>query len=253
MEKLEKRSGVYQIRNLINQKIYVGSSVNIYNRKSTHFSKLKSNVHTNRHLQNAYNKYGKEYFVFCVLEYCDDIFEREQYYFDLLKPKYNIREIVASNLQLPCTNKTREKISKTLKLKNAQLRLEGKETLNPKNQDKWIAIDVFDLAGNFIETLPSMRQCQRKYNSKDTRHIKNICEKRKGRCLQNQFRYHKDGCKQIDAWVKPNIRSIVVFNESITLEFTSVVLAAKYFNFKSFIKYVKLGKYKNYQVQYKSI
>jgi len=72
-------------------------------------------------LQNAYNKYGKKYFIFYALEYCKDITEREQYYIDLLQPNYNIRLDAQNNLGLNCKQITKEKISKTLKKKNAEL------------------------------------------------------------------------------------------------------------------------------------
>jgi len=37
-------------------------------RRIQHFSKLRCNKHVNQHLQNAWNKYGKESFEFEVLE-----------------------------------------------------------------------------------------------------------------------------------------------------------------------------------------
>lgn len=81
-----KNSGIYKIVNLVNNKIYIGSSVNLCKRKSAHFSYLKNNSHPNNRLQNAYNKYGFECFSFIVLEYYDDkktLIDREQHYLDL--------------------------------------------------------------------------------------------------------------------------------------------------------------------------
>lgn len=43
----------------------------MYNRHCRHFGELNRNVHNNKHLQNAWNKYGEESFEFNVLEYCD--------------------------------------------------------------------------------------------------------------------------------------------------------------------------------------
>jgi group I intron endonuclease len=90
-------SGIYQIRNLINNKLYIGSSQVISKRWELHKCSLKTNKHHNIHLQRAYNKYGKDNFVFEILEHIDDInnlYPKEQYYIDLLKPEYNIGGVV---------------------------------------------------------------------------------------------------------------------------------------------------------------
>jgi group I intron endonuclease len=52
--------GIYRIINKINDKFYIGSSDNIERRFSRHLLDLKKNKHDNQHLQNAWNKYGKE-------------------------------------------------------------------------------------------------------------------------------------------------------------------------------------------------
>lgn len=60
-------SGIYQIKNSINNNIYIGSSVNIRTRFKTHLNLLKKNKHENLKLQNAVNKYGLENFEFIKL------------------------------------------------------------------------------------------------------------------------------------------------------------------------------------------
>lgn len=69
-------SGIYRITNLVNNKTYVGSSVNLKNRKKIHFLDLKKGKHHNEHLQKSYNKYGLEKFKWEILEIVDFIEDR---------------------------------------------------------------------------------------------------------------------------------------------------------------------------------
>ena len=67
----EKISGIYQIKCLSNNKIYIGSSINIYQRWKNHKWNLNKNTHHSIHLQNCWNKYGESNFEFKVLLICD--------------------------------------------------------------------------------------------------------------------------------------------------------------------------------------
>lgn len=70
--------GVYKITNLINNKIYIGSTlVDFDKRWKHHISALNKNKHHSPHLQNAYNKYGKENFKFEILHIMDNNSEEE--------------------------------------------------------------------------------------------------------------------------------------------------------------------------------
>jgi predicted GIY-YIG superfamily endonuclease len=53
---LHKISGVYEIKNTLNNKRYIGSSVNIQKRWYAHKRMLNLNTHPNKHLQAAWNK-----------------------------------------------------------------------------------------------------------------------------------------------------------------------------------------------------
>jgi group I intron endonuclease len=112
------KSGIYQIRNLLNNKIYIGKSKNLKKRKSRHFSELRNCYHRNKHIQNSFNKDGENNFVFEIKEFCeeDKLIEREQYYIDILKPEYNISQNVTSAFfGLNHTDETKKKISEKLK------------------------------------------------------------------------------------------------------------------------------------------
>ena len=88
-------SGVYQIRNTITNDCYVGSSVNIHQRKTKHLYLLRTNKHDNPRLQNAVNKYGLENFSFEVLQHCkeSDLLPLEQILINTIQPTYNIQQI----------------------------------------------------------------------------------------------------------------------------------------------------------------
>ena len=90
-----KTIGIYKITNLLNNKFYIGSSCDIRARKYLHFSMLKNNKHHSPILQRVYDKYGKKYLLFEIIEECDieNLIEKEQYYLDTLKPEYNCCKI----------------------------------------------------------------------------------------------------------------------------------------------------------------
>ena len=58
------KTGIYIIKNILNNKKYVGSSTNIGKRWRDHKWYLKENKHHNSHLQASYNKYGLDSFEF---------------------------------------------------------------------------------------------------------------------------------------------------------------------------------------------
>lgn len=84
------KSGIYKITNSINGKFYIGSAKDIDDRWETHRQHLRGNYHINPKLQNAWNKYGEDKFMFELFEEtCADqqiLFAREQHYLNTLKP-----------------------------------------------------------------------------------------------------------------------------------------------------------------------
>lgn len=60
-------TGIYYIKNKLDDKIYIGSSVNIEHRLNKHKSDLIASRHDNRHMQFAWNKYGADAFAFDVV------------------------------------------------------------------------------------------------------------------------------------------------------------------------------------------
>lgn len=106
-------SGIYIIKNIIRNQIYVGSSISLNGRKLSHFNCLFRNKHRNSRLQNSYNKYGKCNFIFEVIEFCEinDLLKKEQYYIDTLNPFFNISRIAGHTLGTKRTDEQRLKMS----------------------------------------------------------------------------------------------------------------------------------------------
>lgn len=102
--------GIYQIRNLKNGKIYIGSTVKngFKLRWYDHRKTLRKNCHDNDRLQKSWNKHGEQNFIFEILEQIDyprwypeyrksrEILDIEQWYIDWLKPEHNICQIAGN-------------------------------------------------------------------------------------------------------------------------------------------------------------
>ena len=67
----EKRIGIYCIENVVNNKKYIGQSIDIDSRWTGHRRELNKQEHNNNYLQSAWNKYGSDNFKFYVVKICD--------------------------------------------------------------------------------------------------------------------------------------------------------------------------------------
>lgn len=72
-QKYRKLSGIYQIRNIVNEKVYIGQTKQPFLKRFLHHVwKLRKGNHDNKHLQRAFDLYTEEAFVFEVLEVVED-------------------------------------------------------------------------------------------------------------------------------------------------------------------------------------
>lgn len=103
--KILMETGVYTITNIVNGKMYIGSTTRTFSkRREEHFDSLVRGCHPSRKLQNSVNKHGVENFIFevldeCLPEYCEST---EQFWLNMLhtsndKYGYNIRPIAHTN------------------------------------------------------------------------------------------------------------------------------------------------------------
>lgn len=110
-------SGIYRITCVPTGRIYVGSAINLQNRRCTHFMRLRRNMHHNCIMQAAFNKYGEQSFIFEVLEIIlipEMLTAREQHWFKVLNPfgkkGFNLARIAGSRLGTKQSPEAIEKI-----------------------------------------------------------------------------------------------------------------------------------------------
>jgi group I intron endonuclease len=64
----QKPAGVFQIKNTVNGKVLLGSSLNLEGPLNAHKFMLSVGSHRNKALQQEWNEYGEDKFVFEILE-----------------------------------------------------------------------------------------------------------------------------------------------------------------------------------------
>ncbi len=116
------KSGIYIIRNLINNKIYLGSAVNLKRRFYEHKTRLRIGTHHNEILQRSWNKYGEENFYFQILEHLEEtkLLQRETELIwaldcDNKNKGYNFCKVGRNHLGVKRDPKVGAKISAALK------------------------------------------------------------------------------------------------------------------------------------------
>ena len=177
---MEKVCGIYKITNIQNNKIYIGSAVNIINRFKTHKRLLKNKKHFNTHLQSSYNTYGAEKFKYEIIEITESVkmLDRELYWIKLLESNnpeygYNKRIIVNSNLGIKLSEETKKKLSES------HLGHKRSDETNKKIiESQYKAICQFDKNGNFIKKYHSLQDASKSLGVNYTTSI-TMCLKKK--------------------------------------------------------------------------
>lgn len=118
---LKGKSGIYQIRNILNDKVYVGRSSCMYTRSIQHKQNMinYNTSEVNNHLLNSVKKYGIQNFKFEVLEFCEnsEIKERESYWINFKKSifrkyGYNLRNDMLGMTEMRQETKEKIRLSK---------------------------------------------------------------------------------------------------------------------------------------------
>lgn len=127
-----KQCGIYCITNIKNNKRYIGQSVNIKKRFYSHRYSLKKQIHINKHLQSAWNKYGRDNFKFEILKECSRD-ELNKYEIEFIK-KYD-----TTNPQKGYNHELGGRKNKKVSLHSKLKRRTGKwaHSLNPKTHKNY--------------------------------------------------------------------------------------------------------------------
>lgn len=145
--------GIYKITNTKNNKIYIGSSVDIKKRKEKHFWMLEKRIHDNKFLQSSYDRDGKENFIFDIIEMCDkkDLVEKENYYIlenktNDMKFGYNLC-LVSDSRKNMLTDKAKIQLSKYNLKKNNNFQKFA--LINIETEKEYIFESLFE-AANYL-------------------------------------------------------------------------------------------------------
>ena len=151
--------GIYSIKNIVNGKVYIGSSNNIQKRFRKHKTELNTKTHSNKYLERAYEKYGKDNFEFIILEECSlqELIEKEISYIK----KYNsLNTLKGYNLSVPRKHPTitcNENFRKTLS--------EAKKGITPSNYEemrriRWRKVEVSNIEGEILYVFDSLKETE---------------------------------------------------------------------------------------------
>ena len=92
---------IYAIENKTNHKMYIGGATYPSQRWSEHKSALRLNRHRNQPLQDDWNKYGEDNFLFVIIERVEKEYlsAREDYHIRQIRNTYNILSGYAGRLR----------------------------------------------------------------------------------------------------------------------------------------------------------
>lgn len=136
---------------LINNYLYIGSTIDLKERLKRHISKLKYNKHSNKKFQNVYNKYKTDLRYFIIFQDItnNNLYVKEQEILDKIL-KDNNYKILNLVLDITATGSNGSSISRS--------------------------IDCYDKSGNFINSFKNIRIAEKELNINKTL-IRGCCRK----------------------------------------------------------------------------
>lgn len=258
--------GIYVIINIINEKTYIGQSLDVKNRIRKHKYLLNKGVHSNKYLQSSHIKHGSENFKFEILYEINDFSLSKEQIVDKLNIKeidmiikydsfyngynlttggegYNVSEITKKRLseshkgQIPselCKKKTSERFKGVSKSEETKNRM----SLASKNKKK--NYEVWNKGKPGYKTKPASNERKLKISSsqignKNHNYGKKISELTKQNCRDT---YHGEQCHL----AKLNDNKVIEIKNKLTNGIKGVELAKMYNISTTTISRIKLGK-----------
>ncbi len=169
--------GIYLWYNNINNKFYIGSSINLYNRLYTYFS-LKILSNNNMLIYKALLKYGYENFSLMIIEIISNnkninILEREQYYFNLLNPTYNILKNSHNSTGFKHSPETIEKMKNNTNSKNQIMSDTAKKQISEYQKNRHKNLTEEERKNIALKISTSKKNNNFKHNSETIEKIRN--------------------------------------------------------------------------------
>lgn len=170
---------IYKYTNQINNKVYIGQTINEYKRKYAHKHTLNS---WRSYFHNAIKKYGYDKFVYEILEEIDDADTKElkiklntleQKYISVYKSNdpnfgYNLTLGGGGTLGLKQSKESNLKRSRTHKAKGKTLTKEQVVFLQSCNKHDYLAhhtcVDKFTRDGEFLERFNTLKGAAKSVN-----------------------------------------------------------------------------------------
>jgi group I intron endonuclease len=195
------QSGIYCIRNKVNNKVYIGKAKCIYRRIRQHVNNLnkKNRDEENDHLINSWHKYGRENFEYFVVEYVPlDLLKTQELYWQKSynctdrKKGYNIR--LDSETNCIVSEETRKKCSEAQikRFKDPKERLKVSHTYwkdNPEATKKMAKrvseskikyyINQYTKDGEFVKKWNSVSEITEENKNYKWQQIYSVCSGRK--------------------------------------------------------------------------